>query len=158
MPHPVDVHVGKRVRQLRWLKGMTQQQLARQIGVKFQQVQKYEAGANRVSASRLWQLCEALQVPVSFFFEELAGEESRAAEAGFRESDHPYGRESLELMRAYCALDADLRRCVLDLVQAVSRQGPPPPASRPGDGAAAGSGRKSAGRPSRRPGKKASRR
>ena len=68
MTHHVDVHVGKRVRHRRWLIGMTQQQLAQQVGIKFQQIQKYETGANRISASRLWDIAEALDVPVSFFF------------------------------------------------------------------------------------------
>lgn len=68
MAHPVDVNVGKRIRHRRWLVGMTQQQLAEQVGIKFQQIQKYETGANRVSASRLWDISEALDVPVSFFF------------------------------------------------------------------------------------------
>ena len=71
MAHPVDVHVGKRIRRRRWLVGMTQQQLAQDVGIKFQQIQKYETGANRVSASRLWDISETLEVPVSFFFEGL---------------------------------------------------------------------------------------
>src|SRR5690606_41392984 len=71
MTHPVDVHVGKRIRHRRWLLGMTQQQLAEQVGIKFQQIQKYETGANRVSASRLWDIADSLGVPVSFFFEGL---------------------------------------------------------------------------------------
>ena len=71
MTHPVDVHVGKRIRHRRWLVGMTQQQLAEQVGIKFQQIQKYETGANRVSASRLWDIADALDVQVSFFFEGL---------------------------------------------------------------------------------------
>ena len=69
MAHPVDVHVGKRIRQRRWLTGMTQQQLAQSVGIKFQQIQKYETGANRVSASRLWDIASALDVPVTFFFD-----------------------------------------------------------------------------------------
>ncbi|MFK7876611.1 MAG: helix-turn-helix domain-containing protein, partial [Paracoccaceae bacterium] len=72
MPHIVDVHVGKRIRQRRWLIGMTQQQLGDSVGIKFQQIQKYETGANRVSASRLWDVAEALDVPVTFFFDGLA--------------------------------------------------------------------------------------
>merc|ERR1712173_401979 len=64
MTHPVDVHVGKRIRHRRWLVGMTQQQLAERVGIKFQQIQKYETGANRVSASRLWDIADALDVPV----------------------------------------------------------------------------------------------
>ena len=71
MKHPVDVHVGKRIRHRRWLLDTTQQQLADQVGIKFQQIQKYETGANRVSASRLWDIAAALGVPVSFFFEDM---------------------------------------------------------------------------------------
>jgi transcriptional regulator with XRE-family HTH domain len=66
MTHPVDIHVGQGVRQKRWLLGMTQQQLAQQVGIKFQQIQKYETGANRVSSSRLWDISEVMEVPVSF--------------------------------------------------------------------------------------------
>ncbi|MGC1488114.1 MAG: helix-turn-helix transcriptional regulator, partial [Albidovulum sp.] len=71
MKHPVDVHVGKRVRHRRWMVGMTQQQLADKVGIKFQQIQKYETGMNRVSASRLCDIADALGVAVSFFFEGL---------------------------------------------------------------------------------------
>ena len=66
MAHPVDLHVGKRIRQRRWLVGMTQQQLAEQVGIKFQQIQKYETGANRISSSRLWDISEVMDVPMSF--------------------------------------------------------------------------------------------
>ncbi len=72
MPHPVDIHVGAAIRRRRHEIGMTQQRLAGLIGIKFQQVQKYETGANRVSASRLWQISIALEVPVSYFFENVA--------------------------------------------------------------------------------------
>jgi len=71
MKHPVDVHVGKRIRHRRWMNGTTQQQLAEKVGIKFQQIQKYETGMNRVSASRLWDIGRALGVQVSFFFEGL---------------------------------------------------------------------------------------
>ena len=71
MKHPVDVHVGKRIRHRRWMVGMTQQQLAERVGIKFQQIQKYETGMNRVSASRMWEIATALGVAVSFFFEGL---------------------------------------------------------------------------------------
>ena len=121
MPHPVDIHVGKRIRQVRWLKGMTQQQLAQEVGVKFQQMQKYETGANRVSASRLWQLSAALQVPVSFFFDALPEEAGGGAAAGFCESDSIYDRESMEMVRAYQGLDANLRSYFLNLVKAIPR-------------------------------------
>jgi len=71
MKHPVDLHVGQRVRQRRWLLGMTQEQLAEKVGIKFQQIQKYETGANRISSSRLWDISEVMDVPVSFFFDGL---------------------------------------------------------------------------------------
>ena len=72
MKHPVDVHVGKRIRHRRWLVGMTQQNLAEKVGIKFQQIQKYETGMNRVSASRLWDISDVLGVEISFFFAEMS--------------------------------------------------------------------------------------
>ena len=86
MAHPVDQHVGKRIRHRRWLVGMTQQQLADQVGIKFQQIQKYETGANRVSASRLWDIAKSLQVDISFFFEGIEGDEVQV-EPGVAPSD-----------------------------------------------------------------------
>jgi transcriptional regulator with XRE-family HTH domain len=71
MGDEIDVHLGRRLRRRRRLLGLTQQQLAGSCGVRFQQIQKYECGANRISASRLWQLSEALQVPVGYFFDGL---------------------------------------------------------------------------------------
>ncbi len=76
MKHPVDAHVGKRIRHRRWMMGMTQQQLADKVGIKFQQIQKYETGMNRVSASRLWDVADTLGVEISFFFEGLKGGEA----------------------------------------------------------------------------------
>jgi len=73
-PNAVDVHVGSRIRMRRQLLGMSQEQLGRAIGLTFQQIQKYEHGTNRVSASRLYDMAEALEVPISFFFEELPDE------------------------------------------------------------------------------------
>ncbi len=72
MKHHVDAHVGKRIRHRRWMVGMTQQQLADKVGIKFQQIQKYETGMNRVSASRLWDIADALGVQIAFFFEGLS--------------------------------------------------------------------------------------
>jgi transcriptional regulator with XRE-family HTH domain len=86
--HPVDVHVGKRVRHRRWMVGMTQQQLAEKVGIKFQQIQKYETGMNRVSASRLWDISEALSVPVSYFFEGM----DRAEDAATARREPPPAR------------------------------------------------------------------
>jgi transcriptional regulator with XRE-family HTH domain len=71
MAADIDLHLGRRLRRRRRLLGMTQQQLAVQVGVRFQQVQKYECGANRISAARLWELAEALSTPVSYFYDGL---------------------------------------------------------------------------------------
>ncbi len=71
MKHPVNIHVGRRVRHCRWMQGMTQQQLGDKVGVKFQQIHKYETGTNRISASRMWDIAAALDVPVTFFFDGL---------------------------------------------------------------------------------------
>ena len=73
MAHPVDVYVGQRVRQRRWMVGMTQQQLGDNVGIKFQQIQKYETGTNQISAKRMWDIAAVMEVPVSFFFEGIGG-------------------------------------------------------------------------------------
>lgn len=77
MPHPVDIHVGKLIRQIRREAGLTQQHLAERVGIKFQQIQKYETGANRVSASRLWDISRVLNVPVGRFFDGYVQEERK---------------------------------------------------------------------------------
>ncbi|TNF23223.1 MAG: XRE family transcriptional regulator [Rhodobacteraceae bacterium] len=121
MPHPVDVHVGKRIRHRRWLVGKTQQQLAEHVGIKFQQIQKYETGANRVSASRLWDIADALDVPVSFFFE---GFEERPATAAAPESNIPADllgdKEALDLVRSYYAIPENQRRRLFELARVLS--------------------------------------
>ncbi|MEY8833353.1 helix-turn-helix domain-containing protein [Phaeobacter italicus] len=76
MPHEIDIYVGTMIRQTRRLRGMSQKQLANEIGIKFQQVQKYEAGANRVSASRLWQIANVLEVPLVKLFPAMDGPEA----------------------------------------------------------------------------------
>ncbi|TDT77120.1 transcriptional regulator with XRE-family HTH domain [Litoreibacter halocynthiae] len=73
MAHSVDIHVGKRLRHRRWMLGMTQGELANALGIRFQQIQKYESGANRVSASRLWDIAQVLEVPIAYFFQGLEG-------------------------------------------------------------------------------------
>ena len=120
MTHHVDVHVGKRVRHRRWLIGMTQQQLAQQVGIKFQQIQKYETGANRISASRLWDIAEALDVPVSFFFEGL--EESQKEDAGKKSvpADLMGDKEALDLVRSYYAIPENQRRRLFELARVLS--------------------------------------
>ncbi|MEQ8898120.1 MAG: helix-turn-helix transcriptional regulator [Roseovarius sp.] len=118
MPHPVDVHVGKRIRHRRWLVGMTQQQLAQSVGIKFQQIQKYETGANRVSASRLWDIAESLDVDVSFFFEGLTSEDAAQQEnASSVPADILGDKEALELVRSYYAIPENQRRRLFDLAR-----------------------------------------
>jgi len=119
MPHPVDVHVGKRVRHRRWLVGMTQQQLAEKVGIKFQQIQKYETGANRISASRLWDISEAMDVPVNFFFEGLDDQNNVVAE-GQVPSDLLGDKEALDLIRSYYAIPENQRRKLFDLARVLS--------------------------------------
>ncbi len=118
MKHPVDVHVGKRVRHRRWMVGMTQQQLAEKVGIKFQQIQKYETGMNRVSASRLWDISEALSVPVSFFFEGLDGEAETSGEG--LPADIMADKEALELVRSYYAIPETQRRRLFELARVLS--------------------------------------
>ncbi|MBU3259388.1 helix-turn-helix domain-containing protein [Roseovarius sp. PS-C2] len=120
MPHPVDVHVGKRIRHRRWLVGMTQQQLAEHVGIKFQQIQKYETGANRVSASRLWDIADALGVEVSFFFEGLAPEGSAGKDAENMPADLLGDKEALDLVRSYYAIPENQRRRLFDLARVLS--------------------------------------
>jgi len=120
MAHPVDIHVGKRVRHRRWLIGMTQQQLAEQVGIKFQQIQKYETGANRISASRLWDIADALDVPVSFFFEGLEEEAPSVAEAGGVPADLMGDKEALDLVRSYYAIPENQRRRLFELARVLS--------------------------------------
>ena len=115
--HPVDIHVGKRVRQRRWMVGVTQQQLAERVGIKFQQIQKYETGMNRISASRLWDIAHALGAPVSFFFEGLEGAE---AQPGGMPGDVMADREALELVRSYYAIPEAQRRRLFDLARVLS--------------------------------------
>ncbi len=122
MAHPVDVHVGKRIRHRRWLVGMTQQQLAEKVGIKFQQIQKYETGANRVSASRLWDIAGALEVPVSFFFEGLEAEGvdvTPRADASVP-ADILGDKEALDLVRSYYAIPENQRRRLFELARVLS--------------------------------------
>jgi transcriptional regulator with XRE-family HTH domain len=121
MKHPVDSHVGQRIRQRRWMSGMTQQQLAEKVGIKFQQIQKYETGMNRVSASRLFDVAQALDVPISFFFEGLGGTSSAApvtVDGGL--GDLLSDKEALELVRSYYAIPEAQRRRLFDLARVLS--------------------------------------
>lgn len=129
-PNPIDVHVGMRVRLRRTLLGMSQEKLGDALGLTFQQVQKYERGANRIGASRLYDLSRVLDVPVSFFFDDIKAETAEAVEAEGGGRDLPNGgyepdpmmrRETLELVRAYYRIpDAQIRRRLFDLTKAIA--------------------------------------
>jgi transcriptional regulator with XRE-family HTH domain len=130
-PNPVDRHVGSRVRMRRMLSGMSQEKLGDQLGITFQQVQKYEKGTNRIGASRLQQISDIIQVPVSFFFE--GGPTTTTNAAGMAEAPSPAyvsdflaTSEGLALTRAFTRItDPKLRRSIVDLVeQMASRELP----------------------------------
>jgi transcriptional regulator with XRE-family HTH domain len=123
MANAIDLHVGKRLRRRRRLLGLTQQQLAESIGIRFQQIQKYECGANRVTASRLFELSVALNVPVNYFFEGLQSMNSSpvpgAPANDLIAADVLSQKETLELIRAYYRLGERPRRRLLDLAKAL---------------------------------------
>jgi transcriptional regulator with XRE-family HTH domain len=102
---------------------MTQQQLAEAVGIKFQQIQKYETGMNRVSASRLWDIAAALSVPVNFFFEGLS-DEQRSEAPGAAQADVPFDilkdKEALDLVRSYYAIPETQRRRLFELARVLS--------------------------------------
>ncbi|RLQ86983.1 helix-turn-helix domain-containing protein [Notoacmeibacter ruber] len=125
-PNPIDIHVGSRIRLRRNMIGMSQEKLGDNLGITFQQIQKYEKGTNRVGASRLQAISEILQVPVSFFFEGAPGHEGKAG-GGFSEAssanyvvDFLNSTEGLQLNRAFIKIgDPKVRRRVIDLVRAL---------------------------------------
>ena len=132
-PNPIDVHVGARVRLRRTLLGMSQEKLGEAIGLTFQQVQKYERGANRIGASRLFDLSRVLDVPVSFFFDDMTEDVQNQSPrlisgiAGFEETASSYEadpmtkRETLELVRAYYRItDPQVRKRVFELSKALA--------------------------------------
>ncbi len=129
IPNPVDVHVGARLRQRRTLLGMNQTKLGSSIGLTFQQVQKYEKGTNRISASRLYALSGTLDVPIEYFFGDMptaVGASSptlgrgRAKKPLSYEPDPMATRETLELVRAYYKIeDADVRKRLRELINAL---------------------------------------
>jgi len=134
-PNPIDVHVGSRVRLRRTLLGLSQEKLGEAIGLTFQQVQKYERGANRIGASRLWELSAVLDVPVQFFFGEMAAEtlaqmsritarEPAADAGGPAAAPGPITRpETLELMRAYDRIPiASVRRRLCELTKVLAAE------------------------------------
>lgn len=126
MANDIDLHLGKRLRRRRRLLGLTQQQLAAAVGVRFQQIQKYECGANRISAARLWQLSEALEVPVSYFYDGLSSAPVRQeAPPEQRGGDGMLARkETMDLIQAYYQLDERPRRRLLDLAKSLNVDAP----------------------------------
>jgi transcriptional regulator with XRE-family HTH domain len=128
-PDSVDVHVGSRVRLRRTLLGMSQKKLGNALDLTFQQVQKYERGTNRIGSSRLYVLSRILDVPVSFFFDDMA-QEIAVGQPGFAEAaqvsfdqDNLAKRETLELVRAYYKIkDTPVRKRLFDLVKAIGGQ------------------------------------
>ena len=117
MATDIDLHLGKRLRRRRRLLGLTQQQLADGVGIRFQQIQKYECGANRISAARLWQLAEALRSPISYFYDGLAGSDDAPEDKGSGEV--LARKETLDLIRAYYQLGERPRRRLLDLAKSL---------------------------------------
>ncbi|MDQ1154683.1 helix-turn-helix transcriptional regulator [Brevundimonas sp. SORGH_AS_0993] len=116
MAADIDLHLGKRLRRRRRLLGLTQQQVAVRIGVRFQQIQKYECGANRLSAARLWELAEALEIPVSYFYEGVTEALERNEGAGGEVFSR---KETLDLIHAYYQLGERPRRRLLDLAKSL---------------------------------------
>lgn len=127
-PNPVDVHVGGRVRMRRILIGLSQEKLGEQLGLTFQQVQKYEKGSNRISASRLWQMARILGVPVAFFFDDIPDAPNEGSQPGFGESagetalmDFLSSTEGFQLNRAFSQIEQpNVRRKLVELAKALA--------------------------------------
>ncbi len=130
-PNPIDVHVGSRVRLRRTLLGMSQEKLGEAIGLTFQQVQKYERGANRIGSSRLFDLARVLDVPVSYFFEDMSPDTAARTPSrikGLGEArtqpiapDPMVKRETLELVRAYYRIgDPSIRKRLFELTKSLA--------------------------------------
>ena len=136
-PSPIDIHVGSRIRMRRTLLGMSQERLGDALGLTFQQVQKYERGVNRVGASRLFDISRVLDVPISFFFDDMPEGMSetpvsgpRGRVYGFADQQEPFNagvddqltkRETLELVRAYYRIpDAAMRKRMFDLMKSLA--------------------------------------
>ena len=130
-PNPIDIHVGSRIRLRRTLMGMSQERLGEALGLTFQQVQKYERGVNRVGASRLYDLSRVLDVPISFFYDDMPESVGGPrppirGPVGFSDAQDAFGddtltrRETLELVRAYYRItDPGVRKRVFDLIKSL---------------------------------------
>jgi transcriptional regulator with XRE-family HTH domain len=121
VPNPIDVHVGGRIRMRRLLLGMNQETLANALGLTFQQVQKYEGGANRVSASRLSAMAEILGVPISYFFGDLRANDAELSPEDRQWREYLQRPETIEFIRLYYAIpDPKIRRQFLDMAKTVA--------------------------------------
>jgi transcriptional regulator with XRE-family HTH domain len=126
-PNPIDIHVGSRVRLRRMMLSMSQEKLGENLGITFQQIQKYEKGTNRIGASRLQHIARVLSVPVSFFFEDAPGTPGEAP-TGMGEAkqtshvvDFLSSSEGIQLNKAFVRIkDAKLRRRIIDLVRSMA--------------------------------------
>ncbi len=122
-PHPVDRHVGVRIRMRRKEIGVSQERLAESLGITFQQVQKYERGANRVSASKLWEIAIALRTPVAYFYDGLGDREADAAQRNMSQ-EFMLTSEGLELMASFPRIsEPAIRRKIIELVSVVADEG-----------------------------------
>lgn len=132
-PNPIDVHVGRRLRQRRALLGMSQQALAGGIALSFQQVQKYEKGSNRLSPSRMVDIARILDVPVSYFYDEMPADVARNGQNAMHgqptmtnevRADDLHRRETLELVRAYYKItDHKVRKRLFEMAKAIAANG-----------------------------------
>ena len=120
MSDEIDEHLGKRLRRRRRLLGLTQHQLASACGVRFQQIQKYECAANRMSAARVWQLAQVLDVPISYFYEGLGAQRDGRVREGEGQREVFTRKETRDLIRAYYSLSERPRRRLLDLAKSLN--------------------------------------
>ena len=122
-PHPVDIHVGSRLRLRRTLQGMTQNTLAKALGLSFQQIQKYERGTNRIGSSRLYQFSQILDAPIAYFFKGAPKVgDPQPRETGRNAAAFQSKRETLELVRAYTRIsDSNTRKRLLNVVKAMAK-------------------------------------
>ena len=129
----IDMHVGKRVRLRRTLLGMSQEQLGTELNITFQQVQKYERGANRISASRLWDIGQILDVPISYLFEDMSQDTMKSSprrigrgrevinQHGDQMRDPMARRETLELVRTYYTIEKPIvRKRISEMVKSIA--------------------------------------
>lgn len=119
MTNEIDFHIGKRLRRRRRLLGLTQQQLAESVGIRFQQIQKYECGANRVSASRLFELSQSLDVPAQYFYEGLIPDNAKEDDPDVMAADILSQKETMDLVRAYYRLGERPRKRLLELAKSL---------------------------------------